>query len=143
MHEQGTQSQCSGTTQGDGVWREVGGAFRMGGHVHLCIHDDVWQKHHSTVIILQLNKFFKNSSLSFQSCSCSYSPVVFSRLLWFLFYPSQCLGSWKALAKVMKPTSFCPLWVWVNSSSPAQLCPRIPDASSTPSLSVDDFDSGF
>ena len=34
--KQGTQSWCSGTTQSDGVGREVGGRFRMGEtHVHL------------------------------------------------------------------------------------------------------------
>ena len=31
---QGTQSQCSGTTQRDGMGREVGGWFRMGRHVY-------------------------------------------------------------------------------------------------------------
>ena len=30
MHEQDTQSWCSGTTQRNGVVREVGGGFRMG-----------------------------------------------------------------------------------------------------------------
>ena len=30
MHEQGTQSQCTGTTQRDGMGRGVGGGFRMG-----------------------------------------------------------------------------------------------------------------
>ena len=43
--KQGTQSQCSGTTQRDGAGREVGGGFRMGEpHVYLwLIHVDVWQ----------------------------------------------------------------------------------------------------
>ena len=31
--KQGTQSWCSGTTQRDGVGREVGEGFRMGGHM--------------------------------------------------------------------------------------------------------------
>ena len=30
---QGTQSQCSGTTQRDGVGRELGGGFRTRGHM--------------------------------------------------------------------------------------------------------------
>ena len=34
MHEVG-QSWCSGTTQRDGVAREVGRGFRMGGYVHV------------------------------------------------------------------------------------------------------------
>ena len=33
--KQGTQSQCSGTTQRDKVGREVGGVFRMGGHMYM------------------------------------------------------------------------------------------------------------
>ena len=63
---QGTQNLCSGTTQRDGVGREVGGRFRMGGHVHpWLIHVDVWQNtilhcivlyvwHHNIVISRQL-----------------------------------------------------------------------------------------
>ena len=31
--KQGTQSQCSGTTQRDGVGREEGAGFRMGEHM--------------------------------------------------------------------------------------------------------------
>ena len=31
--KQGTQSRCSGTTQRDGVGKEVGRGFRMGGHM--------------------------------------------------------------------------------------------------------------
>ena len=43
--KQGTQSQCPGTTQRDGVGRDVGRGFRMGGHVHLwLIYVDEWQK---------------------------------------------------------------------------------------------------
>ena len=35
MHEAGHSKLVSGTTQRDGVGREVGGGFRMGGtHVH-------------------------------------------------------------------------------------------------------------
>ena len=34
--KQGTQSQCSGTTQSDGVGREVGGGFRVRGHIYIC-----------------------------------------------------------------------------------------------------------
>ena len=44
MHEAGgTQSQCSGTTQRDGVGREAGGGFGMGEvYVHLwLIHVNV------------------------------------------------------------------------------------------------------
>ena len=61
--KQSTQSQCSGTTQTDGVGREVGGGFRMEGtHVYLLlIHFDVKQKpsQHCKAIILQL-KLIKN-----------------------------------------------------------------------------------
>ena len=55
--KQGTQSQCSGTIQRDGV-RNVGGEFRIGGtYVHLrLIHVSVWQKlqQYCKVISLQL-----------------------------------------------------------------------------------------
>ena len=58
MNEAGTQSWCSGTTQRDGVGREVGEGFRiMGTHVHpWLIHVDVWQKtpQYCKVISLQL-----------------------------------------------------------------------------------------
>ena len=57
--KQGTQSQCSGTTQRDGVGRETGGGFRMGGYVNLwLIHVGVWQKpsQYCKVIILQLKE---------------------------------------------------------------------------------------
>ena len=56
--KQGTQSECSGTTQSDGLGREVGGGFRMGGtHIHLwLIHVNVRQKQpqYYKVISLQL-----------------------------------------------------------------------------------------
>ena len=55
--KQGTRSWCSGTTQRDGVEKEVGGGFRMGGtHVHpWLIHADVWQKpQYFKAVILQL-----------------------------------------------------------------------------------------
>ena len=44
--KQGTQSQCSGTTQRDGAGREEGRGFQDGGtHVHpWLIHVNVWQK---------------------------------------------------------------------------------------------------
>ena len=57
--KQGTQSQCSGTTQRAGVGRVVGGRIRLGGHMYTCgwfmpmfgkthtilwrIHFDIWQ----------------------------------------------------------------------------------------------------
>ena len=49
--KQGTQSRCSGTTQRDGMGKEVGGGFQdRGTDVHLwLIHVDVWQKHHNIV----------------------------------------------------------------------------------------------
>ena len=34
--KQGTQSWCSGTTQMDGVGREVGRVFRMVGYMYTC-----------------------------------------------------------------------------------------------------------
>ena len=55
--KQGTQSQCSGTTQRDRVRREVGAGSGWGTHVHpWLIHVDVWQKpsQYYKVIILQL-----------------------------------------------------------------------------------------
>ena len=58
--KQGTQSQCSGTTQKDGVGREVEVEFRRGVHMYTCD----WfmfmygKTHHNIVIILQLNSFF-------------------------------------------------------------------------------------
>ena len=56
--KQGTQSQCSGTTQRDRVGRKVGGRVQDGGtHVYMWpIHVDVWQKasQYYKVIILQL-----------------------------------------------------------------------------------------
>ena len=54
MKEAGTQSKCSGTSQRDGVGREVRGGVT---HVQLwLIHVDVWQKplQCCKVIILQL-----------------------------------------------------------------------------------------
>ena len=58
MHpKQGTRSQCSGTTQGDGVGREEGGGFRLGAtQVYLwLIHADIQQNwsQYGEVIILQ------------------------------------------------------------------------------------------
>jgi len=65
--KQGTQSQCSGTTQRDGIGREVGGRFRMGEtHVHpWLIHADVWQKspQYCKVISLQLKLIKKQQQL--------------------------------------------------------------------------------
>ena len=55
--KQSTQSQHSGTTQSVGVGRDVGGGFRMEGHVYpWLIHVDIWQKppQYYKVIILQL-----------------------------------------------------------------------------------------
>jgi len=34
--KQGTQSRCPRTTQRDGVRREVGEGFRMGGNMYTC-----------------------------------------------------------------------------------------------------------
>ena len=34
--KQGTQTQCTGTTQRDGMGREVGGGFGTGGHMYTC-----------------------------------------------------------------------------------------------------------
>ena len=66
---QGTQSQGSGTTQRDGVGREVGGGFGMGGHVYpWVIIVDVWQKppQYCKVISLQLKliNYFKKEKRS-------------------------------------------------------------------------------
>ena len=61
MHEAGTQSWCSGTTQRDGVGSEGGGGSGWGTHVHpWLIHVYVWQKppQYCKVIILQLKQIF-------------------------------------------------------------------------------------
>ena len=64
-HEAGHSKPCSGTTQKDGVGREVRGGFQDGGtHVLLwLIHVYVWQKppQYYKVISLQLKliNFFK------------------------------------------------------------------------------------
>ena len=59
MHEVGTQSQCSGTIQRDGVGREVGGELRMRRHMwpmsDLC-QCMVKSPQCCKEIILQLNK---------------------------------------------------------------------------------------
>ena len=59
----GTQSWCTGTAQRDGMGREVGRGFQMGGtHVHpWLIQVNVWKipPQYCKVISLQLNKFFK------------------------------------------------------------------------------------
>ena len=34
MHKTGHSSRCTGTTQRDGMGREMGGWFRMGGHMY-------------------------------------------------------------------------------------------------------------
>ena len=56
--KQGTQNQCSGTTQRDAEGREMRVGFRMGGtYVHpWLIHVNVWQKppQYCKVISLQL-----------------------------------------------------------------------------------------
>ena len=54
--KQDTQSWCSGTTQRDRVRREVGGGFRMGGHMYthgrfMSMYSKI---HHNIVISLQL-----------------------------------------------------------------------------------------
>ena len=56
--KQGTQNKCTGTTQRDGMGREVGGGFQdRGTHVNpWLIHVNVWQKplQYCAVISLQL-----------------------------------------------------------------------------------------
>ena len=57
--KQGTQIQCTGTTQRDGMGREVGGISGWGTRVHpWLIHVDVWQKpvHYCKIISLQLKQ---------------------------------------------------------------------------------------
>ena len=51
MHEQGTQRQCSETTQRDRVGLDVGGKFRMGVHMYACgrLILIYGKNHHSTV----------------------------------------------------------------------------------------------
>ena len=61
---QGTQSWCSGTTQRDGMGKDVGGGFRTGrAHVHLwLIHVDRWQKpsQYCNYPPIKINKLKKN-----------------------------------------------------------------------------------
>ena len=49
--KQGTESACSGTTQGDVVGRLVGGGFRMEGHMYTCgrFMSMYIKKHHKIV----------------------------------------------------------------------------------------------
>ena len=58
IHEQGTQSRCSGTAQRDGVGKGSGSGVQDGGtQAHPgVIHVSVWQKppQHCQEIILQL-----------------------------------------------------------------------------------------
>ena len=74
--KQGTQSQCTGTTQRDGVGREVGEGFGTGGtHVYpWLIHVNVWQKPPNTVISLQLKyiNYFKNKQKSLGLADTNY-----------------------------------------------------------------------
>ena len=67
--KQGTQSQCSGTTQGEGGGRQVhdGGTH---GHPWL-IHVDVWQKtpQYCKVIILQLKLINKLKKKKESACN--------------------------------------------------------------------------
>ena len=60
--KQGSESQCSGTTQRDVVGREVGRRFRMG---DICTptedsHQCMAKNHQNTVISIQLNTLIKN-----------------------------------------------------------------------------------
>ena len=60
--KQGTESQCTGTTHGDGLGREGERGLGWGTHVHLwLIHANVCQKppQYCKVISLQLNKSIK------------------------------------------------------------------------------------
>ena len=57
--KQSTQSRCTGTTQKDGMEREVEGSLGWGTHVHpWLIHVNIWQKppQYCKVIRLQLKK---------------------------------------------------------------------------------------
>ena len=64
--KQGTQSECSGTTQRDGRGREVGGGVQdRGTHVHpWLIHVNVWQKppQYCKIISLSLKLIKKSKS---------------------------------------------------------------------------------
>ena len=50
--KQGTQNWCSGTTQRDGVGREVGVEFRMGGH--MCTHGSCRRVAKITIIVIKV-----------------------------------------------------------------------------------------
>ena len=80
--KQSTQSQCSGTSQRDGVGREVGVGFRMGGYMYTCDpFISMYGKNHHNIIkqlSFNLNKliFFKKKlSSGYFSCYI-YSPAL-------------------------------------------------------------------
>ena len=91
--KQGTQSWCSGTTQRDGLGKEVGEGFRMGGR--MCTHG--WfmlmcgKNHHSIVKYLassqnKLVNLFKRRKLS-DTVSGKMKKEKTS--LWFFFFKEQ------------------------------------------------------
>ena len=55
--KQGTQSQGTGTAQMDGIGREVGGGFRMWGHMytHSCFMSMYGRNYHDSVKELASN----------------------------------------------------------------------------------------
>ena len=71
--KQSTQSQCTGTTQRDGMGREVEGLFRIvggGAHVHLwLIHVNVWQKNYT--VSKHLTRGFLCAVLDLSGILCS------------------------------------------------------------------------
>ena len=100
--KQGTQSQCSGTTQQESGGVEVGGVFRTeagrGGHMYTCgqLMLMYGKNHHNIVIILQLNKLIlkkKKFNKKTWKGSSSYSHFTFliifnmqKYILKFIFY---------------------------------------------------------
>ena len=94
--KQGTQSQCSGTTQRDGVGEGGGRGVRTEGtdvHPRL-IHVDVWQNpQYCKVIILQLKQLIKKNKAKFVGYGekrCIYAIVktteFFDSVLMPIFY---------------------------------------------------------
>ena len=70
--KQGTQSRCSGTTQRDGMGREVGRGAQDGGiHVHPWLfHVNVWQKPPQYFKIIGLQLKLKKNKIKTHTHKC-------------------------------------------------------------------------
>ena len=101
--KQGTQSQCSRTTQRDGRWRAVGGGLKMGG-----IHVHPWLIH----VTLSLAWSTRDMVLS----KLHFSPVIY---LWLFYFPPWdfFFGRGTRLIGQVLPKSLCKeIYVDMHSS---------------------------